>query len=65
MIFVLVIGLWITLRSPSDSREESAIPLANIEATMQEQGSVPGWARAMMAVAAAGFVLVLVRLRKS
>jgi hypothetical protein len=63
LIVVLVIGLVMTIRPPSDSREVGAIPLADIEATMQEQGSAPGWARAM--AVGVGFVLVLVRLRKS
>jgi hypothetical protein len=63
LIIVLVIGLWMTIRSSTESREASVIRPADMEATMQEQGGVPGWARAM--AVGASFVLVLVRLRKS
>jgi hypothetical protein len=63
LIVVLVIGLWMTIRSSSDSREESVTRLADIEATMREQRSVPAWAQAV--AVGASFVLVLVGLTKS
>ena len=63
LIVVVVMGLWITIWSPSDSREESVIRLADMEATMREQAGVAEWARAM--AVGASFVLVLVGLRKS
>jgi hypothetical protein len=62
-IVVLVIGLWITIRQPSYAREESAVQLTDLEATMQEQRSVPGWTRAI--ALGAGVVLVLVWRKRS
>lgn len=62
-MIVLVLGLWITIRSSNESHAESAFPPADVRATMQEQGSVPGWAQAM--AVGASFVIVLAWLRKS
>jgi hypothetical protein len=62
LIVVLVMGLWITMRSSSYSREENVTRLADLEATIQEQGSVLGWAQAI--AVGGSLVLVLVGLRK-
>jgi hypothetical protein len=64
LIIVLVLGLWITIRSSNDLRVESFTRPADMQATtMREQGSVPGWAHAM--AIGASFVIVLAWLRKS
>jgi len=40
---LIVIGLWIIIRPPSYSREESVFKLGDIEAKMQHEHPVPGW----------------------
>ena len=40
---LIVIGLWIVIRPPSYSREESVFKLGDIEAKMQQEHPVPGW----------------------
>jgi hypothetical protein len=62
-VVLIAIGLWIIIRPPSYSREESVLKFGNIEAKMQEQHPVPGWIGG--AALGAGLVLVLVGLRKS
>ena len=62
-LVLVAIGLWIIIRPPSYSREESVFRFGNIEAKMQQERSVPGWAGGV--ALGAGLVLVLVGLRKS
>jgi hypothetical protein len=62
-VVLIAIGLWIIIRPPSYSREESVLKFGNIEAKMQEQHPVPGWIGG--AALGGGLVLVLVGLRKS
>ena len=62
-MIVLVLGLWITIRSSNDLHAESAFRLPDMQATLPEQGSVPGWAQAM--AIGASFVIVLAWLRKN
>lgn len=55
---LIVIGLWMIIRPPSYSREESVLKLGNIEAKMQQEHSVPGWVGGL--ALGAGLVLVVV-----
>ena len=57
-LVLVAIGLWIIIRPPSYSREESVFKFGDLEAKMQEQRPVPGWAGGM--ALGAGLVLVLV-----
>jgi hypothetical protein len=61
-MIVLVLGLWMTLRSSNDLREDIVFRPADMQATMREEGSVPGWAHAV--AVAASLVIVLAWLRK-
>jgi len=62
-LVLIAIGLWIVIRPPSYSREESVFKFGDLEAKMQEQRPVPGWAGGM--ALGAGLVLVVVGFRKS
>ena len=62
-LVLIAIGLWIIIRPPSYSREESVFKFGDLEAKMQEQRPVPGWAGGM--ALGAGLVLVVVGFRKS
>ncbi len=61
-LVLIALGLWIIIRPPSYSREESVFKLGDIEAKMQEQHPVPGWIGGM--ALGAGLVLVVVGFRK-
>lgn len=61
LVFI-AIGLWIIIRPPSYSREESVFKFGDLEAKMQEQRPVPGWAGGL--ALGAGLVLVVVGFRK-
>jgi drug/metabolite transporter (DMT)-like permease len=43
-LVLIALGLWIIIRPPSYSSQESVFKLGDIEAKMQEQHPVPGWA---------------------
>ena len=62
-LVLIAIGLCIIIRPPSYSREESVLKFGDLEAKMQEQRPVPGWAGGM--ALGAGVVLVLAGFRKS
>ncbi len=62
-LVLVAIGLWIVIRPPSYSRQESVFKFGDIEAKVQEQRPVPGWAGGM--ALGAGLILVLVAFRKS
>ena len=59
---LIVIGLWIIVRPPSYSREESVLKLGDIEAKMQQEHSVPGWVGGI--ALGAGLVLIVVGIKK-
>ena len=59
---LIVIGLWLMIRPPSYSREESVFKLGEIEAKVRQQHPVPGWAGGL--ALGAGLVLVVVGLKK-
>jgi hypothetical protein len=60
---LIVIGLWLMIRPPSYSREESVFKVGDIEAKMRQEHPVPGWVGGL--ALGAGLVLVVVGLRKS
>jgi hypothetical protein len=62
-LVLTAIGLWIIIRPPSYSRQESVFKFGDLEAKVQEQRPVPGWAGG--AALGAGLVLVVFGLRKS
>jgi len=62
-VVLIALGLWIIIRPPSYSREESVFKFGDIEAKMQEQRFVPGWAGGV--ALGAGLVLLLAGLRKT
>ena len=61
-LVLIAIGLWIIIRPPSYSREESVFKFGDLEAKMQQQRLVPGWAGGM--ALGAGLVLVIIGLQK-
>jgi hypothetical protein len=61
-VVLIAIGLWLIIRPPSYSREESLFKFGDIEARMQQQHSVPGWVGCI--ALGAGLVLVVVGLKK-
>jgi cytochrome c biogenesis protein CcdA len=62
-LVLIAIGLWIIIRPPSYSREESVFKFGDVEARMQEQRSLPGWVGGV--ALGAGLVLVVVGFRRS
>ncbi len=62
-VVLIAIGLWIVIRPPTYSREESVFKLGDIEVKMPEQRAVPGWVGGM--ALGAGLVLVLVGFRRA
>ena len=59
---LIVMGLWMIIRPPSYSREESIFKVGDIEAKMQQEHRIPGWIGGM--ALGAGFVLLVVGLTK-
>jgi drug/metabolite transporter (DMT)-like permease len=59
---LIVIGLWMIIRPPSYSREESGFKLGDIEAKMQQEHPVPGWVGGI--ALGAGAVLFVVGIKK-
>ncbi len=58
---LIAAGLFMIIRPPSYSREESVFKLGDLEAKVQQQHSVPGW---MGGIAlGAGLVLVVLGLK--
>ena len=62
--FVLIaIGLWIIIRPPSYSHDETVLKFGDVEAKMQQQRTVPEWAGGI--ALSAGIVTLLVGSRKT
>ena len=61
-VILLAAGLFVILRPPSYSREESVLKLGDLEARVQQQRTVPGWIGG--ALLGAGCVLVVFGVRK-
>ena len=55
---LIVIGVWMVIRPPSYSREESVFKPGDVEAKMQQERQVPGWVGGM--ALGAGLVLLVV-----
>ena len=62
-LVLVVIGLWILIRPPSYSHDQTVVKFGDIEAKMQQQQTVPGWVGGI--ALGAGAVLVVFGLRKS
>ena len=62
-LVLIAIGLWIIIRPPGYSRDETVLKFGDIEAKVQQQRTVPGWAGGL--ALGAGIVTVLVGLRKT
>jgi len=62
-LVLIAIGLWIILRPPSYSHDETVLKFGELEAKMQQQRTVPGWAGGI--ALGAGIVIVLVGFRKA
>jgi hypothetical protein len=61
-VALVVIGLWIIIRPPGYSHNETVVKFGDIEAKMQQQRTVPGWVGGL--ALGAGAVLVVFGLRK-
>jgi len=61
-VILIVIGLWVILRPPSYSHEESVLKLGEVEAKVQREHPVPGWVGGL--ALGAGIVLIAVGFRK-
>ena len=62
-LVLIAISLWMILRPPSYSHDETVLKFGDIEAKMQQQRTVPEWAGGI--ALGAGIVIVLVGMRKS
>jgi len=62
-LVLMAIGLWIIIRPPSYSRDETVLRLGNIEAKMQQQRTVPEWAGGI--ALGAGIMIVLAGFKKT
>jgi len=61
-VILIAIGLWVIIRPPSYTREESVFAFGNIEAKMHRERPVPGWIGGT--ALGAGVVLVVMALRR-
>jgi len=59
---LIVIGLWMVIRSPSYSCEESVFKLGDIEAQVQQEHPLPEWVGGI--ALGAGLVLLVVGIKK-
>lgn len=62
-LVIIALGLWIIIRPPSYAHEERVFKFGDLEAKMQEQHPVPGWAGGV--ALGAGLVLFLVGFRQT
>lgn len=61
-LILIALGLWVIVRPPSYSSEQSVIKLGDIEAKMQREHTIPEWVGGL--ALGAGLVLVVVGLKK-
>jgi drug/metabolite transporter (DMT)-like permease len=54
---LIVVGLWVILRPPNYSHEQSVLKLGEVEAKVERQQPVPGWIGGI--ALGAGVVLVV------
>ncbi len=57
-VVLALVGLWIIVRPPSYTREESVVKIGSLEAKMRQKHAVPGWVGGV--ALGAGLVLVVV-----
>jgi len=62
-LVLIVLGLWIIIRPPSYLHDETVLKFGDVEAKMQQQRTIPGWAGGV--ALGAGLVLVIAGFRKS
>ena len=62
-LVLIAIGLWIIIRLPSYSHDDTVLKLGDIEAKMQQQRSVPEWAGGI--ALGAGIAIMLVGFRRT
>jgi drug/metabolite transporter (DMT)-like permease len=60
---LIAAGLFLIIRPPSYPHQESVFKLGDLEATVQDRRTVPGWVGGVLL--GAGCVLVIVGLKKS
>jgi hypothetical protein len=60
---LIAAGLYVLIKSPTFSRQESVLKIGSVEATVDRQHDIPPWAGG--AAIAAGIVLIIVGARKS
>jgi cytochrome c biogenesis protein CcdA len=61
-VVLIAVGLFVILKPPSYSSEQSVLKLGDLEARVQQQRAVPGWIGG--ALLGAGCVLVVFGARK-
>lgn len=61
-LVLIAIGLWLLIRPPSYSHQESVFKVGELEAKVHERRQVPGWVGGL--ALGAGLVLVVVGSRK-
>ena len=61
-VLLIAVGLFVILKPPTYSREESVLKLGDLEARVQQQRAVPAWVGG--ALLGAGCVLVVLGARK-
>jgi hypothetical protein len=62
-LLLVAIGLWVIIRPPSYSHDETVLKFADVEAKMQQQRTVPEWAGGI--ALGAGIVIVVLGFRKT
>jgi cytochrome c biogenesis protein CcdA len=62
-VILIAVGLFVILKPPSYSREESVLKFGDLEARVQQQRTVPGWVGGVLL--GAGCVLVVFGGRKT
>jgi len=55
---LIALGLWVLIRPPSYTREQNVLKLGDVQATVQHQQPVPGWAGGI-ALGAGAVLLIL------
>jgi len=59
---LIAIGLWVLIRPPSYTREHSVLKLGDVEARVQHEQPVPGWAGGI--ALGTGAVLLVIGLKR-
>ena len=61
-VVLIAVGLWLIIRPPTYPHKENVLKFGDLEATVQEERPVPGWAGGI--ALGAGLVLVGVGFRR-